>query len=174
MHDLRFPLGEFTIPTTVTVSERAAHIESIRCLPAHLRAAVDKLTDAQLAIPYRPDGWNARQVVHHLADSHMNSFIRMKLALTEEVPLIKAYEEGLWAELADSREAPLALSLSLLEALHARWHFLLASLTEGQWARAFRHPVLGVVSVDQAAALYAWHGAHHVAHITAMRAREGF
>lgn len=172
--DLRFPIGRFVMPEVVGVAERAGHVGALGALPGQLRGAVAGLGAAALAVPYRPGGWNARQVVHHVADSHMNCYIRFKLALTEEVPLIKPYDEARWAELADSAGAPLELSLGLVDVLQARWVLLLESLDEGAWRRAFRHPELGVVRLEQAVALYAWHGAHHVAHITALRAREGF
>jgi len=174
MSDLRFPIGPFVMPASVAPAERAAHLQALRDLPQQLRAAVAGLSEAQLAVPYRPDGWNARQVTHHIADSHMNCFIRFKLALTEDTPTIKPYDEAKWAVLADTATAPLELSLALLDVLQARWVLLLESLDEDAWQCAFRHPEIGVVRLEQALSLYAWHGAHHVAHITAMREREGF
>ena len=140
-------------------------MEEIAALPAQLKEAVRGLTDAQYETPYREGGWTVRQVVHHLADSHMQSYGRFKMALTEDEPVIKTYEEGRWAELADTRLTPPETSLVLLEALHSRWVVLLRSLTEEQWLRSFRHPALGLVGLVKAAELYAWHGKHHLAHI---------
>ena len=174
MSDLRFPIGPFSMPESVEAQTRVAHLQALRDLPQQLRASVAGLSDTQLAVPYRPGGWNARQVVHHLGDSHMNCFIRFKLALTEDTPTIKPYDEAAWALLADSASAPLELSLTLIDVLQERWVMLLESLDEASWQRAFRHPEIGLVRLDQALALYAWHGAHHVAHITEMRTREGF
>ena len=140
-------------------------MEEIAALPAQLKDAVRGFTDAQYETPYREGGWTVRQVVHHLADSHMQSYGRFKMALTEDEPVIKTYEEGRWAELADTRLTPPETSLVLLEALHSRWVVLLRSLTEEQWLRSFRHPALGLVGLVKAAELYAWHGKHHLAHI---------
>ena len=140
-------------------------MEEIAALPAQLKDAVRGFTDAQYETPYREGGWTVRQVVHHLADSHMQSYGRFKMALTEDEPVIKTYEEGRWAELADTRLTPPETSLVLLEALHSRWVVLLRSLTEEQWLRSFRHPALGLVGLVKAADLYAWHGKHHLAHI---------
>ena len=142
--------------------------------PAELRAAVHGLSPEQLDTPYRLEGWTVRQVVHHLPDSHMNSFIRFKLALTEEEPTIKPYDEDLWARLGDVRNTPVEVSLRLLESLHQRWVVLLRSLGDEDWPRKFRHPELGVMSLERNLALYAWHGRHHVAHITALRERMGW
>lgn len=138
-----------------------------------LRAAVEGLTEAQLDTPYRPGGWTVRQVVHHVPDSHLNAYIRMKLALTEDGPTIKPYDENLWAELSDSR-MPVDASLSLMDALHRRWVTVLRSLQPADFARTFLHPEAGVVSLDRLIALYAWHGRHHVAHITSLRQRMGW
>ncbi|MGE5207232.1 MAG: YfiT family bacillithiol transferase, partial [Chlamydiota bacterium] len=128
----------------------------------------------QLDTPYRPQGWTVRQVVHHVPDSHMNAYIRLKLALTESEPTIKPYDQQLWAELADTRQTPMETSLTLLECLHQRWVMLLKSIADGDWQRTFRHPELGVVRLDTNLALYAWHGRHHVAHITSLRERMGW
>jgi len=136
-----------------------------------MRAAVEGLSDEQLNTPYRPEGWTVRQVVHHVSDSHLNSYIRFKLALTEEHPTIKAYDENVWANLDDARNAPIDISLDLLEALHARWVLFLLSLKEKDFQRTFNHSELGAVSLDKNIALYAWHGRHHVAHITSLRER---
>lgn len=159
------------MPGSVSAGELATFVDQIAETPAHMRAAVAGLTDAQLDTPYRPGGWTVRQVVHHVPDSHMNSYVRFRLALTEDAPVIKPYEEARWAELHDARTLPIEPSLELLESLHARWVPLLRSLTEADWKRMFRHPELGPVRLEQNAALYAWHGRHHVAHITKLRER---
>jgi hypothetical protein len=143
-------------------------------LPANLRRAVAGLSEAQLDTSYRPGGWTVRQVVHHLPDSHLNSYQRVRLALTESSPAVKIYEEGAWAELADAKTAPIELSLSFLEALHARWLELLRSLNETELARTFRHPEWGEVDLNWTLSQYAWHSRHHVAHITSLRKREGW
>jgi hypothetical protein len=172
--DLRYPVGKFTFPDTVSPEERAKFIAEIADTPANLRAAVAGLSDGQLETPYRPDGWTLRQVVHHVPDSHLNSYCRFRLALTEDQPAIKAYAEDRWAELSDARSGPVEVSLRLLEYLHSRWVALLRSLSESDWKRTFRHSDLGLVRLDQNAALYAWHGRHHVAHITSLRERMGW
>jgi len=172
--DLRYPVGEFRFPESVSPPERAALIEQIAQAPARLRAAVAGLADSQLDTLYRPGGWTVRQVAHHVPDSHMNSYVRFRLALTEDEPVIKPYEEKLWAELADARTLPVEPSLALLESLHGRWVPLLRSLTDADWKRSFRHPELGPVRLEQNLALYAWHGRHHVAHVTALRERMGW
>jgi len=174
MGDLRFPIGEFEFPEAVTVEERGRLIASIGELPEALRGAIAGLADDKYGAAYRPGGWNVRQVIHHLADSHMNCFIRFKLALTEESPRIKAYEEAAWAALPDGDVAPVGLSLSIVEAVHGRWVFLLERMSEADWDRVFVHPVYGEVKLFRALAMYAWHGAHHVAHITSLRERENF
>lgn len=171
MTDPRYPVGRYDIKREVTLAERERYIEEIAAAPAQLRVAVADLTAEQLATPYRPDGWTVRQVVHHLADSHLNSYVRFKLALTEDEPTIKPYEEALWAALSDGRDAPVELSLDLLAALHERWVMLLKSLTPADFARTFRHPDMGAVALNQNVGLYAWHGRHHIAHITALRER---
>jgi hypothetical protein len=169
--DLRYPVGKFKFPDAVSADDRHRFIEQIAETPARLRAAVAGLSDSQLETPYRPDGWTVRQVVHHVPDSHLNSYCRFKLALTEDQPSIKGYAEDRWAELADARGGPVEVSLRLLESLHSRWVALLRSLTEAEWKRTFHHSELGPVRLDQNAALYAWHGRHHVAHITDLRKR---
>jgi uncharacterized damage-inducible protein DinB len=143
-------------------------------LPANLHSAIEGLNAQQLDTPYRPDGWTVRQLVHHVPDSHMNAYIRFKLALTEFEPAIKSYKEDLWAKLPDSGQTPVETSMSLLEALHGRWVTLLQSMRGEDFARSLRHPELGVLSLDRMLALYAWHSAHHTAHITALRARMGW
>ena len=169
--DLRYPVGEFRFPDSVSTEELATFIDQIEETPARMRAAISGLSDTQLDRPYRPGGWTVRQLAHHVPDSHMNSYVRVRLALTEEEPVIKPYEEKRWAELADARTLPVGPSLALLESLHARWVPLLRSLSAADWKRCFRHPELGLVSLENNAALYAWHGRHHVAHITALRQR---
>jgi uncharacterized damage-inducible protein DinB len=172
--DLRFPIGEYEAVDTITDDQRRAFIAALAETPARLRDAVAGLSAEQLDTPYRPGGWTVRQVVHHLPDSHMNSYMRSKLALTEQEPTIKTYEEALWAELADAKTAPVEPSLALLENLHTRWVLLLRSLTPAEVARKFRHPERGTMTLDENLALYAWHGHHHVAHITALRKRNGW
>jgi len=174
VEDLRYPVGKYTPPTEIGAGQRAEWIGQIEEMPERMRAAVDGLSDPQLDTPYRPGGWTVRQVVHHVPDSHMNAFIRMKLALTEDVPQIKTYEEAEWAKLADAMQTPIETSLTLLTALHERWVLLLRALTDEQWSRAFRHPEWGEIRLDQTLGLYAWHSRHHVAHITGLRQREGF
>jgi hypothetical protein len=174
MADLSYPIGKFSFPESTNPEERRRWIAEIVEAPARLRAAVEGLTPAQLDSPYRPGGWTVRQVVHHVPDSHLNSYIRVKLALTEDEPTIKPYDEALWAELADTPATPVEVSLTLLEALHGRWVPLLRSLSDADFSRQFRHPELGLVRLDSNLALYAWHGKHHVAHITSLRERMGW
>jgi len=172
--DLRYPVGEFRFPKSVSAEDLTRFIEQIADTPARMRAAIAGLAEDQLDTPYRPGGWTVRQVAHHVPDSHINSYTRFRLALTEDEPVIKPYEESRWAELADARGMPVEPSLVLLESLHARWVPLLRSLSGADWKRSFRHPELGLVSLENNAALYAWHGRHHVAHITALRERMGW
>lgn len=169
--DLRYPIGKFSYPGAGNTEQREQWIAAIAQAPAQFRAAVEGLTDPQLDTLYRPDGWTVRQVVHHVPDSHINSYVRMKLALTEDSPMIKPYEEDLWARLPDSIATPVETSLRLLEALHERWVILLRSLKPEDFARTFRHPEMGPMTIDKTVALYAWHGVHHVAHITSLRQR---
>jgi len=171
--DLRYPIGKFSFPQSITADQRRKWIADIGEAPARMRAAVAGLSAAQLDTPYRDGGWTVRQVVHHVPDSHMNAYVRFKLALTENEPVIKPYEEAEWAKLADSA-GPIEGSLNMLESLHERWVRLLESMDENAWQRTFRHPALGVVRLEQNLALYAWHGKHHVAHITALRERMGW
>lgn len=171
---LKFPIGPFDVKQRVETRRLPSLVNEITQAPAQLREAVKRLDDEQLDTPYRPEGWTARQVVHHLADSHMNSIIRMKWALTEDEPMIKPYFEERWAELADSRSAPVEVSLRLLESLHERWAILLNSLSPEQIDCCFRHPEMGKISIRIAIAFYAWHGRHHIAHITSLREREGW
>ncbi len=172
--DLRYPIGPFQFDGGISADERRRLVDEIEQAPAKLRAAVHGLSAEQLDTPYRPGGWTVRQVVHHLPDSHLNAYTRFKLALTEQEPVIKPYEQDRWAELSDARTAPVELSLALLESLHRRWVLLLRSLTASDFVRTFKHPEMGVVSLDKNLALYAWHGKHHVAHITALRERMGW
>lgn len=172
--DLRYPVGKFVAPDHATDEQRRQFIDEIEATPARLRAAVAGLSDEQLDTPYRPDGWTVRQVVHHLPDSHLNSYTRFRLALTEDEPTIKPYYEDRWAELADARTAPPEVSLDLLETLHRRWVLLLRSLGPADFARSFRHPELGIVTLEKSTALYAWHGRHHIAQITGLRERMGW
>ena len=172
--DIRYPIGKFSWAGTQTAEERNRRIDEIAATPDRMRKAAAGLNTAQLDTPYRDGGWTVRQVVHHLPDSHMNSYIRFKFALTEHEPTIKAYDEAQWAELIDARTAPIEPSLNLLEGLHHRWVLLLKSLSEEDVKRRFHHPELGVVTIDQYIALYAWHGAHHAAHITSLRQRKGW
>jgi len=171
MDDLRFPVGKFHYDGTPSPEQKQVFLEQIAQTPAKLRGAVAGLADAQLDTPYRPDGWTVRQVVHHVPDSHLNSYVRFKLALTEDDPTIKTYAEDRWAELADSKATPIEVSLTLVDSLHDRWMRLLRSLTPEEWKRTFRHPELGPMTLEKTLALYAWHGRHHVAHITELRKR---
>lgn len=171
---LRFPVGRYKPQPQATPQDRAEWLNELESLPAKLRQAVEGLSNEQLDTSYRPGGWTVRQVVHHLPDSHMNSYMRFRFALTEDTPLIKPYDEATWAELTDAKSAPIGLSLGLLENLHARWTILLRSLSDAQFARSFRHPAMGDVRLDTALGLYAWHGRHHLAHITNLRQRNGW
>ncbi len=170
----RYPIGRFRPPAVNTADTRSRQIETLRLLPERLRAAVTGLSRAQLDTPYREGGWTVRQVVHHLADSHANSFIRFKLALTEDWPTVKPYDEAAWARLADSRTLAIDGSLVLIEALHARWVALLESLTDADFERGYVHPENGRQTLAHALAIYAWHSLHHTAHITSLREREGW
>jgi uncharacterized damage-inducible protein DinB len=163
---LRYPLGTFQRPTApLDAATRTAFVKTIEDTPATFRALVAPLSDAQLDTPYRPGGWTVRQVVHHVADSHMNAFIRIKLALTEDAPTIKTYEEQLWAELPDVKRTPVDVSLRILEALHERWIALLRGMAESDFQKVLVHPDLGRMTIDEVLALYEWHGRHHAAHI---------
>jgi uncharacterized damage-inducible protein DinB len=172
--DLRYPIGRFKIEGDITDEMLYSFIQDINEAPVNLRKAVEGLTEDQLNTPYRPGGWTIRQVVHHLPDSHLNSYIRFKLALTEDNPLVKPYEEAKWAELADTITTPIRVSLDLFENLHMRWVNLLKSLARLDLNKTFRHPESGIVSLERAIAVYAWHGKHHIAHITSLRKRMGW
>ncbi len=171
--DASYPIGRFTAPATISPADRSDAIATLAELPEQLRNAVDGLSYAQLATPYREGGWTVRQVVHHVADSHMNALIRVKLALTENWPTVKPYDEAAWAKLHDMA-APVEWSLELVESLHARWVMLLQSLDDEQWKRGCRHPESGLLTVEHLALQYAWHSRHHVAHITHLRAKENW
>ena len=170
LDDLRYPVGRFRPPAASMPGVRAAHIQTLRLMPEHLRAAVGGLSEAQLDTPYRDGGWTVRQVVHHFADSHTNSFIRFKLALTEDWPTIKPYDEAAWARLPDSR-LPIDSSLVFIDSLHARWVALLESMSEEDFHRGFNHPQMGRQNLAASLALYEWHSRHHTAHIANLRQR---
>ncbi|MDP3911802.1 MAG: putative metal-dependent hydrolase [Gemmatimonadales bacterium] len=171
MSDLRYPIGRFSPVATLSPAERSACIEQIATAPALFRDAVAGLSAAQLDTPYRPGGWTVRQVAHHLPDSHLNAYIRFKLGLTENSPAVKTYEEKDWAVTPETR-APIGMSLDLLTALHARWVTLLRAMSASDFARTITHPEWGTPTLDTILALYAWHGRHHTAHVTALRQRE--
>lgn len=173
--DLRYPIGPFEWKGSATADDRRRSIEAIEHAPSALRAALTGLSAEQLDTPYRPGGWTVRQVAHHVPESHMNAYIRFKLALTEDQPTIKPYNESLWSATADVGLTPIETSLALLDALHQRWVILLRSLAPSDFARTFTHPEYGkTYALDWALAMYAWHGAHHTAHITALRERMGW
>jgi len=174
MTDLRYPIGRFAARQLVSDQDRHSAIDTIAALPSAIRTVTKDLTDSQLDTPYRPDGWTVRQVVHHVADSHMNSYIRCRLALTEDQPTIKPYDEAKWAMLPDARQEDIGVSLDLIESMHSRWTVLLRSLSDKDWARTFRHPERGVMRLDVNSLLYAWHSKHHVAHINGLRQRNGW
>lgn len=172
--DLRYPIGKMQAPEKFTDAERQKAIANIAEAPKKFRAAVAGLNDEQLNTPYRDGGWTVRQVIHHVADSHMNAYVRTRLALTEQEPTIKPYNEKLWAELEDARSAPLEPSHVLLASLHERWIRLLRSIQPSDFSRTFRHPEHGLRTLDWMVGVYDWHGRHHVAHITALRERQGW
>lgn len=174
MTDPRYPIGKFTYDCAPSQNQRKKLIDGIEQAPAALRAAVRGLSPQQMETPYRDGGWTVRQVAHHVPDSHMNAYVRFKLALTEDEPTIKPYMEDRWANLPDSQCTPVEVSLALLDALHDRWVRLLRSLQPEEWKRTFRHPELGVMPLEKTLALYAWHGRHHAAHITELRKRMGW
>jgi hypothetical protein len=174
MTDLRYPIGEFAYEGPSTPEQRQALLHHIEQAPGRLRTAVKGLSEQQLDTPYRPNGWTVRQVAHHVPDSHLNAYIRFKLALTEEEPTIKPYAEDRWARLADTQATPVEVSLALLDSLHDRWVRLMRSFQPDDWKRTFHHPERGAVSLEMNLAIYAWHGRHHVAHITSLRERNGW
>ena len=171
--DLRFPIGRADRRPALTPAERRERIDAIAAVPKELRAAVGGLTDEQLDTPYRPDGWTVRQVVHHVADSHMNAYIRFKLGLTEDNPTIKPYDQDAWVKLADSK-LPVAVSIDLLGALHTRLVALLRATPDDAFAGTIEHPENGPMTLDQMLGIYSWHGRHHTAHVTALRERMGW
>ena len=172
--DPRYPIGKFKRPEVISSQERNAAIAVLAAMPGRLRNAVQGLDREQLDTPYREGGWTVRQTVHHIADSHMNAFIRVRLALTEDWPSIKPYDEKTWALLGDSTGAPVGWSLDLIESLHARWVMMLDSLSDEQWARGVNHPERGPMTIEYTTLLYAWHSKHHVAHITRLRELKGW
>lgn len=173
--DLRYPIGPFEFPDSATPEGLERWIGAIESLPAEFRKTVEPLSAEQLDTPYRPGGWTVRQLVHHVPDSHLSSFVRFKWTLTEDVPTIKTYDEKLWAELPDSRDTPVEVSLTLLESLHTRWVYLLRGMNEEDWQRRLYHPEMErELALFQMAALYAWHGRHHHTHITALADRLGW
>ncbi len=176
MTDLRYPIGPFKahLKERTTADEKAALIDEIAAAPAQLREALAGLDEAQLDTPYREDGWTVRQVAHHVVDSHVNAYVRLRWSLTEEGPMIKPYDEKEWARLPDAMTAPVAVSLDLLDALHTRWLILLRSMAAEDFERRWASPDHGELSVDVLLQIYAWHGKHHVAHITSLREREGW
>lgn len=175
MTDLRYPIGKFDFDAPIAESDYPRLIGEIASAPGALRSAVSGLSRDRLETPYRPGGWTVSQVVHHVPDSHMNAYTRFKLALTEDEPTIKPYDQEKWAELADTREVPIAVSLDLLDSLHQRWVALLRSMDVADFKRGLRHPEHGrLLTLQQMLGLYAWHGRHHVAHITSLRQREGW
>ena len=169
MNDPRFPVGKFQYDGPPSEEQKKKFLDEVALTPVNLRAAIKGLSDSQLDTPYREGGWTVRQVVHHVPDSHLNSYVRFKLALTETEPTIKTYDEARWAELADTKATPIEVSLTLLDSLHDRWVRLLRSLSPEDWKKTFRHPELGPMTLEKTLALYAWHGRHHVAHITELR-----
>jgi hypothetical protein len=172
--DLRYPVGTFDFAAPVAAGARPGLIDEIAAAPQHFREAVRNLSEEQLDTPYREGGWTLRQVVHHLADSHMNSYVRFHLAMTEHEPAVKGYDEAKWAEIPDARTGPVELSLALLDSLHARWVLFLRNLSDADFGRTFRHSEFGLVRLDTALGLYAWHSRHHAAHITGLRQRLGW
>ena len=174
MYDPRYPIGKFHYEGTPSEPQRAKFISEIEQTPSAIRAAVNGLSPQQLDTPYRDAGWTVRQVLHHVPDSHMNAYVRFKLALTEDEPTIKPYAEDRWAKLADTQSTPIEVSLALLENLHTRWVRLMRSLSEEDWKRTLRHPELGGMPLEKNLAMYAWHGKHHTAHITELQKRMGW
>ncbi len=174
LETLRYPLGRFDPRDELSPGDRRELIDRIAAFPEAFRAALDDLDDDQLDTPYRPDGWTLRQVAHHVPDSHLNAYLRFKLAVTEDRPTIRTYEQDEWSTLSDARSLPVGPSLDLLDALHQRWTWWLRTLTEEQWARRFVHPEFGEMGLDTLLQLYAWHGHHHLAHVTGLREREGW
>ena len=174
MSDPRFPIGPFSLEGAITPERLKGFIDDIAAAPAQFRAAVANLSPAQLDTQYRSGGWTIRQVIHHVADSHMNSYVRFRLALTEDNPAIKPYDEARWADLHDAYTADVDISLRIIEAIHERWVLLVRSLSPVQWLRTFYHPERGTVRLDETAAMYSWHCKHHLAHITTLCRERGW
>jgi hypothetical protein len=174
MTDLRYPTGPFTFDPDINPEKRQHWIRRIAGAPEAMRTAVAGLDERQLDTPYRPGGWTVRQVVHHVPDSHVNAYVRFKLALTEDTPTIKTYKEAAWAEVADTAGTPVEVSLTLLEALHRRWVVLLESLSAKDFERPLNHPEHGRIALDYLLQMYAWHGRHHAAQVMELRKREGW
>ena len=174
MADPRYPIGKFSYEGSLSEEQKATFLADIEQTPARLEVAVRGLSEKQLDTPYRDGGWTVRQVIHHVPDSHLNSYMRFKLALTEDEPTIRSYMEDRWAELPEAKTAPVGLSLALLSALHTRWMLMLRALQPADWKRTFRHPEIGLMSLEKNLALYSWHGRHHVAHVTALRDKMGW
>ena len=174
MSDPRFPIGKFSYTGPLNAEQKRQCLDDIEQTPVRFRAAVRGLSDAQLDIPYRDGGWTVRQLSHHVPESHMNAYIRFKLALTEDDPVIKPYMEDRWAELPDARQSPIEVSLALLDSLHQRWTTVLRNLSDADWKRTFRHPALGQMTLERTLALYSWHGRHHTAHVTNLREKMGW
>lgn len=173
--EMRYPIGKFQPPAEITDALLLEWVDQIAQTPDNLRKAISGLSEDQLDTPYRPGGWSVRQVVHHLPDSHMNSYVRLKLALTEDTPTIRPYDEGLWAATPENAVTPVDVSIRLLEGLHERWVCLLRAMTPDDFERTFIHPATGrTLTLAVTTGLYAWHGRHHVGHITALRTREGW
>jgi uncharacterized damage-inducible protein DinB len=172
--DPRYPIGKFSYTGPLTAEQKNRCLDDIERTPIRLRAALDGLSDQQLDTPYRDGGWTLRQVAHHVPDSHMNSYVRFKLALTEDEPTIKGYMEDRWAELPEAKTAPIEISLALLDSLHRRWMLVLRNLGDSDWKRTFRHSELGPMTLEKTLALYSWHGRHHVAHVTSLREKMGW
>jgi uncharacterized damage-inducible protein DinB len=174
MPDPRYPIGKFSFEGPLTADQKKQYLNDIEQTPGRLRTAVRGLSEQQLNTPYRDGGWTVRQLTHHVPDSHMNAYIRFKLALTEDEPTIRPYMEDRWAELPESKEAPIEVSLALLDSLHQRWTLVLRNISNADWKRTFRHPEMGLLSLEKTLALYAWHGKHHVAHVTSLREKTGW
>jgi uncharacterized damage-inducible protein DinB len=174
MSDPRYPIGKFSFDGTLTANQKTQYLNDIEQAPGKLRDALKGLSDQQLNTPYRDGGWTVRQVTHHVPDSHMNAYIRFKLALTEDEPTIRPYMEDRWAELPEAKQAPIDVSLALLDSLHQRWTMMLRNISDADWKRNFQHPEMGLLSLEKTLALYAWHGRHHVAHVTTLREKMGW
>jgi uncharacterized damage-inducible protein DinB len=174
LETLQYPTGRFTPKATLGPDDRREMIEKIAAVPAQLRAEVENLNDEQLDTPYRPGGWTVRQVVHHLPDSHLNAYIRFRLALTEDTPVIKPYDQVAWAELTDARSAPIGPSIDMMTGLHARWTDWLHGLSDEDWQRSFQHPEMGSVGLETNLQIYAWHGAHHLGQIQSIKKQKGW